>query len=484
MRLLRLLSTALLISSFALPPSAASVPRTAGPGDAAAPAAPRLVTGSVTSAVRVATLADNDCSGPTGSPPCGSPHREHHRSSHGLAVSGLAVSSKAGFGWSEASATATTSLSTGKKATFRSSGVLDAAAHCQGRKKDGVCPGGEETAAFVYATGTASAAAQIQATGRVPYILDASLHASGRSKSPCAGVHLTVSSAGTVAEDLAASGPSGASDVVDCALASAGRVSVHREGFLDATGTIDISLAADTSFIDPGTTRTDRLHADWDVSITFFPTCTISATDDPDYDPAVGAVVFGTAGDDVICGGAGPDSIDGQGGNDQVFGDDGEDEVTGHGVLVGGLGGDTICGQGGVDHIDGGPGQDLLSGGPGDDVISGDADRDTLSEDSNTALILCSFAPGIGGPSGDDHLVGGAGPDVVEGGGGSDRLEGGPAGDTLDGGKGRDVMLGGSGDDTLRADDRQRDTVSCAAGKHDSATVDGIDVVTGCERVR
>jgi Ca2+-binding RTX toxin-like protein len=53
----------------------------------------------------------------------------------------------------------------------------------------------------------------------------------------------------------------------------------------------------------------------------------------------------------------------------------------------------------------------------------------------------------------------------------------------LNGGAGTDRLYGGPGNDVLRARDGQRDVVDCGPGR-DTAYVDRLDRVSGCETVR
>jgi hypothetical protein len=87
-----------------------------------------------------------------------------------------------------------------------------------------------------------------------------------------------------------------------------------------------------------------------------------------------------------------------------------------------------------------------------------------------------------GGPGG-DTLVGGRGNDRLSGLAGDDCLYGGAGNDVLDGGPGADTLVGGPRRDLLLARDGARDRVSCGPG-FDTARVDRIDRVSGCERVR
>jgi Domain of unknown function DUF11/RTX calcium-binding nonapeptide repeat (4 copies) len=82
-----------------------------------------------------------------------------------------------------------------------------------------------------------------------------------------------------------------------------------------------------------------------------------------------------------------------------------------------------------------------------------------------------------------DTLYGLDGNDVLLGLGGNDVLFGGRGDDLLVGGPGRDRLYGGPGSDTLRARDGVRDVVDCGPGR-DTATVDRIDRLSGCERIK
>jgi Ca2+-binding RTX toxin-like protein len=86
------------------------------------------------------------------------------------------------------------------------------------------------------------------------------------------------------------------------------------------------------------------------------------------------------------------------------------------------------------------------------------------------------------GTSAADVLYGLGGNDVLLGLGGNDVLYGGIGADTLYGGPGKDRLYGGPGNDVLRARDNQRDLVDCGSGR-DTAYVDRLDRVSGCERV-
>ena len=149
------------------------------------------------------------------------------------------------------------------------------------------------------------------------------------------------------------------------------------------------------------------------------------------------------SGSDRLCGAANDDLFLGASGNDSLSG------ATGNDSLKGGAGNDTM---------NGGSGNDTLDGGPGNDVTG------------SVTGAICS----------DNSL---AGNDRADGGVGNDKLDGGPGNDQVTGGPGKDTIAGGAGSDVLLAADGARDVVDCGAGK-DTAVVDAIDVVRGCEKVK
>lgn len=108
-----------------------------------------------------------------------------------------------------------------------------------------------------------------------------------------------------------------------------------------------------------------------------------------------------------------------------------------------------------------------LRGGALPDRISGLGGNDTIQ----------GFAAG-------DCLLGGTGTDNLKGGNGADELVGGDGNDTLAGGAGSDVLTGSLNVDRMYAVDGAVDTVDCGPGANELATVDAVDSVIGCERVR
>ena len=89
----------------------------------------------------------------------------------------------------------------------------------------------------------------------------------------------------------------------------------------------------------------------------------VSESDQTIDGDALGNVIEGGGGNDVISGLGGDDTIWGGAANDAIFGNDGNDD------LRGGSGDDEIYGGDGNDILDGGAGSDSLSGGAGNDVF-------------------------------------------------------------------------------------------------------------------
>ncbi len=88
----------------------------------------------------------------------------------------------------------------------------------------------------------------------------------------------------------------------------------------------------------------------------------------------------------------------------------------------------------------------------------------------------------VNGRAANDCVVGGTGNDTLAGAVGNDELHGDDGDDRLTLGGGADTAYAGAGTDRVFARDGVRDVVDCGTGT-DTATVDAVDVVTGCERV-
>jgi len=98
------------------------------------------------------------------------------------------------------------------------------------------------------------------------------------------------------------------------------------------------------------------------------------------------------------------------------------------------------------------------------------------------ATVVATSTLTLVGTSKPDLLRGSNAADRIFGLGGNDRLYGFAGNDFIVGGPGKDKMYGGTGNDQLEARDGQRDIVDCGPG-NDTATVDAVDQVTGCEHV-
>ncbi len=126
---------------------------------------------------------------------------------------------------------------------------------------------------------------------------------------------------------------------------------------------------------------------------------------------------------------------------------------------------DVFVGTAKADDHSGGPGRDRISGRGGDDILSGRGGRDQISGGAGADVIH-------GGAEG-DVLIGGWGDDVIRGADGRDELVGGP---------GRDRLFGGNHADVIKAQGGDADFIDCGTGD-DTAFVDPVDTVRGCEKV-
>ncbi len=216
-------------------------------------------------------------------------------------------------------------------------------------------------------------------------------------------------------------------------------------------------------------------------------------------DSALGLLVLGGNGDDVLTGGPRPNVILGRRGNDTISGNGGND------VIDGGSGHDTIAGGAGNDLVSGGDGNDtvLWKAGDGNDVVHGGRGADTFVvttsdtaaqtvrvEAGSNGKIIVRVEGGAGGGvitldsiedlkfvvgSGGATIIAGpgivlpplniAGSDgvnvidqsgttqsaVIDAGGGDDVVLAGDDADTIAGGVGNDYIDGGLGADTIDA---------------------------------
>jgi len=181
---------------------------------------------------------------------------------------------------------------------------------------------------------------------------------------------------------------------------------------------------------------------------------------------AIGSVMAGNDGADILTGGAGADFLYS---NSFTLNANGQRVVTDdigteHDVLTGGDGNDTLAiGYG--DDADGGAGTDILSisligatsgvtlntasiisGGTvtlGGGTIKNIEQVDRIQgSDFGDVITAASFgtSTSVYGRGGNDRLTGGIGSDLLDGGDGSDVLDGGGGGDLMNGGAGNDVF--------------------------------------------
>jgi Ca2+-binding RTX toxin-like protein len=193
-----------------------------------------------------------------------------------------------------------------------------------------------------------------------------------------------------------------------------------------------------------------------------------------------------------LSGGPGNDSLSTPFGG-HMDGDEGDDR------LAGGRGGDLLDGGPGADRLDGGHGTDTAMYFFGEGGVTIDLRRTGPQGPRGDRDVLLSIE-NVQGGIGSNRLIGSAKPyelsggpesDVLIGGAGNDKLEGNSGDDRLYGGTGRDHLDGDAegvgpepptGADYLSAVDGQRDVVRCGPGR-DTARVDPVDRVIGCERV-
>lgn len=232
-----------------------------------------------------------------------------------------------------------------------------------------------------------------------------------------------------------------------------------------------------------------------------------------------GALMVGTANDDLLVGqeGALSDQLDGGAGHDVLSGGAGNDGLSGGAgddVIEGGAGADLIGGGGhsaateagwgdtaryvrstaavqvdlrntstgqiggdaagdiltGIENLVGSAFGDTLIGDDGGNRIDGlDGDNIIHGHGGDDVLIAGAGVDWLYGGDGDDAIAGGAGNDHACGGAGNDRIDGGEGGDNLTGEAGNDTLTGGAGDDTLNGDD----------GNDTLIGDDGIDTISG-----
>ena len=142
--------------------------------------------------------------------------------------------------------------------------------------------------------------------------------------------------------------------------------------------------------------------------------------------------------------------------------------------IDGGAGDDAILYPGDLDDINGGSGVDPV------EVSNAAAVSISLDDVANDSRIGDLFKYNV--HSDVENVKGSDQGDTLIGSALANRLTGGQGGDTIDGGAGPDTLLGGEGNDTIDARDGVADSVDCGVGT-DTATVDPVDTVSGCETV-
>jgi Ca2+-binding RTX toxin-like protein len=153
--------------------------------------------------------------------------------------------------------------------------------------------------------------------------------------------------------------------------------------------------------------------------------------------PAAGETISGGMSADILTstGVAGGSSISGDAGADTLYGG-----AVGS-VMRGGDGNDIIYAQHGHNDVNGNAGADTLFGGDGNDWLVGGRDNDEIHGGSGAQILY--------GNMGDDTLIGGTGTETLRGGQGDDVITGGAGGDWLSGDLGNDTITGGAGADTF-----------------------------------
>ncbi len=220
----------------------------------------------------------------------------------------------------------------------------------------------------------------------------------------------------------------------------------------------------------------------------------------------VAVAVRGGAGDDELTVLVAPDffasSVEGGDGNDRITGGEGGESVEGNAgidAIATGGGNDSVnAGPGDGDTVDLGPGNDSASvrvdDGAGDTVAGGPGlDRlisSTLSGAPPVDLVLDLAAGTIGGTNTasaavtgfEDADLFGHATTNVRGTSGSNSISTFDGSDTVDPGAGSDFLTLGAGADRALVRDGFADFVNCGEGD-DSAEVDQLDTVSGCESV-
>jgi hypothetical protein len=170
----------------------------------------------------------------------------------------LSVTDSSSVAKSQAGATYQAHISVGNGAvTIAAKGSLDATSTRTGS-------GGQDPESEA----SASLQVHVAISGDIEYTLDATLDAAGHAPA-CSTVTLKLQGV-TTPENLEAQGPSSATDP-GCHQSLPGQVHVTNTGVVHSSGDLLLMLNAVISVVDPGSIRTDKLHADWDVTLTLKP---------------------------------------------------------------------------------------------------------------------------------------------------------------------------------------------------------------------
>jgi Ca2+-binding RTX toxin-like protein len=230
--------------------------------------------------------------------------------------------------------------------------------------------------------------------------------------------------------------------------------------------------------------------------------------------------IQGSLKNDSLSGGPGNDTLDGLQGSDELRGGDGDDVLAGDhqsapfaDVIDGGAGYDQIKADWTAPLTESQPPVSVTLDGVANDGRSGEGDNVTSIEKLHVSLAVSFTAAGdavdfesfnypgpdpvrfIGSPGNDrvraydnhDTIDTGAGDDLIEAGNGNDVITGGPGRDTINAEAGSGscnflVCRTPIGNDMVYARDGEVDNIDCGVGT-DTAIVDAIDVVAGCETV-
>ncbi len=159
-----------------------------------------------------------------------------------------------------------------------------------------------------------------------------------------------------------------------------------------------------------------------------------------------------------------------------------------------GGGGAVLSGLGGDDILTGGTADDVLSGNLGHDQLRGGGGNDTADYGLAYSGVTASLAAGMASNDGDgstdifvsiENLTGSAFNDRLTGDAGRNVLKGGDGNDVLTGGGGDDSVDGGAGTDTaVFSGTRASYTITTAGDAITVTGADGVDVLTGVERLQ